>query len=273
MNRHIGRGVVISALAIGFGTLALPAQAHVTVGADHAVKGGYATLTFTVPTEEDNANTTKVEVDFPAEHPFAEVSTQQKSGWDIAVVKAPLAKPLTNDDGAQVTERVATITWTAKTSDAAIKPDQFDTFPISVGPLPTNTDELTFKALQTYSNGDLVRWIEESAPGGPEPEHPAPSIKLTDSADAAGPAATATPSGAPVQSGPTSTDTGAGAMGGMQVTATDKGPTSNQVNTAVGLAIGGIALALIAAGLAGAALAKRPSAAVPPVPPGPPPAF
>jgi uncharacterized protein len=257
MNRHIPRAVLVSALAVGFGTFALPASAHVTVSADRAVKGGYATLTFKVPTEEDNANTTKLEVDFPADHPFAEVSTQQKSGWDIAVVKTALATPMTNDDGAQVTQRVASITWTAKSTDAAIKPDQFDTFPISVGPLPTDTDSLTFKALQTYSNGDVVRWIEQSAPGGPEPEHPAPSVTLVDKDAASAPVA------------PTSA-----ALPPTTLTTTDTaqdGPTTNQVNTAVGLAIGGIALALIAAGLAGAALAKRSS--VPPPPPGPPPAF
>jgi uncharacterized protein len=269
MNRHIARSVLISALAVGFGTLALPAQAHVTVGSDSAVKGGYATLTFKVPTEEENANTTKIEVDLPAEHPFAEVSTQQKSGWDIAVEKATLATPLTNDDGAAVTERVAKITWTAQTSDAAIKPDQFDTFPISVGPLPSDTDTLTFKALQTYSNGDVVRWIEESAPGGPEPEHPAPSVTLVDRAGTTAPAptASATPTSAPAAPSIT-TDTAS--AGWMPLPAGEKVPTTNQVNTAVGLAIGGIALALIAAGLAGAALAKRSSA---PMPPPPPPAF
>ncbi|HZE66229.1 MAG TPA: YcnI family protein [Sporichthyaceae bacterium] len=268
MNRHIVRSVLISALAVGFGTLALPAQAHVTVGSDSAVKGGYATLTFKVPTEEENANTTKIEVDLPAEHPFAEVSTQQKSGWDIAVEKATLSTPLTNDDGAAVTERVAKITWTAKTSDAAIKPDQFDTFPISVGPLPSDTDTLTFKALQTYSNGDVVRWIEESAPGGPEPEHPAPSITLVDKAgEAIAPVASATPTTAPVAPALPSLTTGTDTTGGVAMTAAEKVPTTNQVNTAVGLAIGGIALALIAAGLAGAALAKRSTGSVPPPPP------
>jgi uncharacterized protein len=242
---------------VGFGAFALPASAHVTVSADHAVKGGYATLTFKVPTEEDNASTTKLEVDFPADHPFASVSTQQKNGWDIAVVKTTLATPLTNDDGQQVTQRVASITWSARTADAAIQPEEFDTFPISVGPLPTDTDTLTFKALQTYSNGDVVRWIEQSAPGGPEPEHPAPSITLVDKAATNAPS---TPTSVALPpSTTTATDTAA------------KVPTTNQVNTAVGLAIGGIALALIAAGLAGAALAKRSSAPTPP--PGPPPAF
>ena len=33
---------------------------------------------------------------------------------------------------------------------------------------------LTFKALQTYSNGDVVRWI-----GAPDADEPAPRVQLT----------------------------------------------------------------------------------------------
>jgi hypothetical protein len=33
---------------------------------------------------------------------------------------------------------------------------------------------LTFKALQTYANGEVVRWI-----GPPEAEEPAPQVRLT----------------------------------------------------------------------------------------------
>jgi periplasmic copper chaperone A len=36
-----------------------------------------------------------------------------------------------------------------------------------------------FKALQTYESGEVVRWIEETPPGGEEPEFPAPVLKLT----------------------------------------------------------------------------------------------
>jgi hypothetical protein len=39
-------------------------------------------------------------------------------------------------------------------------------------------DQIIFKALQTYSDGDIVRWIDEPAPGV-EPDHPAPVLKLT----------------------------------------------------------------------------------------------
>ena len=35
---------------------------------------------------------------------------------------------------------------------------------------------MVFKALQTYSDGNVVRWIEEPVDGGEEPEHPAPVL-------------------------------------------------------------------------------------------------
>ena len=52
-------------------------------------------------------------------------------------------------------------------------------FPVFGGPLPKNTNEVTFKAVQTYSNGDVVRWIELPTKGAPAPDHPAPVMRLT----------------------------------------------------------------------------------------------
>ena len=49
---------------------------------------------------------------------------------------------------------------------------------MSFGPLPDDTDELVFKALQTYSSGEVVSWIDETPEGGAEPEHPAPVVHL-----------------------------------------------------------------------------------------------
>ena len=38
---------------------------------------------------------------------------------------------------------------------------------------------MTFKAIQTYSDGQEVDWTEVAAPGSKaEPEHPAPTLKL-----------------------------------------------------------------------------------------------
>ncbi|MFF4363135.1 DUF1775 domain-containing protein [Streptomyces sp. NPDC001604] len=52
-------------------------------------------------------------------------------------------------------------------------------FTVAFGQLPSGTGQLVFKALQSHSDGKIVRWIEEQQPGRPEPENPAPTLKLT----------------------------------------------------------------------------------------------
>jgi len=166
--------------------LVLPATAafaHVTVNPREATQGSYAKLAFRVPNERDDANTTKLEVNFPADHPFASISVRPQPGWTYAVEKTHLATPFKSDDG-EITDAVSKVTW----SGGAIKPGEFNEFEVSMGPLPDDADSLTFKAIQTYSNGEVVRWIQEAQPGGSEPDHPAPVLKLTKAA----PATTAT---------------------------------------------------------------------------------
>lgn len=258
--------------------LAGPAAAHVTVTPDSAEAGGYATLAFKVPTERDDASTTKLEVEFPADHPFASVSTQPKTGWDVEVERAELDEPI-ESHGEQVTERVARVTWTASEESAQIGPGEFDTFPISVGPLPTDAEQLVFKAIQTYSGGEVVRWIEEAAEGTDvEPESPAPVLELTAAAeeDAGGDAGGGSGGDDAAAEEAGAEEAGADAeLAGTS--ASDDLPTTNQVNTAIGLSIGAVVLALIGAGIGGAALARRGDGSTapaggPPAPPaGPPP--
>jgi uncharacterized protein YcnI len=169
------RGAALAVLsAAGLLLAAGPASAHVTVTPNTAVQGGYTEVAFHVPNEQDSADTTQVQVFLPTDHPIASVSTTPVPGWDVTVTKTKLAKPITTDDG-QVTDAVSEITWTK----GAIRPGQFQDFAVSLGPLPTDTDTLTFKALQTYSNGQVVRWIQEAKAGQPEPANPAPELKLT----------------------------------------------------------------------------------------------
>lgn len=153
------------------------ASAHVTVSPATAAPGSYATLTFKVPTESDTASTTKLAVYFPTDTPLASVSVQPHAGWHYKVTTTKLAKPITTDDG-QVSEAVSEVLWTADSAATAIKPGEFDMFNVSAGPLP-GSGTLTFKALQTYSDGSIVRWIDESQPGQPEPDHPAPTLAIT----------------------------------------------------------------------------------------------
>lgn len=55
---------------------------------------------------------------------------------------------------------------------------------MNLGQLPT-TGSLTFTALQTYSTGEQVRWNEVSADGSTEPEHPAPTLTITEPSERA----------------------------------------------------------------------------------------
>jgi len=164
---------VLAASVLGF---AAPASAHVTVNPREATQGSYARVAFRAPNESDTASTTKIEVTLPEDAPIASVSVMPVPGWEVSVERRTVSPPL-EMHGSQVSEVVSKITWTAG-PDAAVKPGQFQEFPVSLGPLP-KTDRLVFKALQTYSDGNVVRWIEEPpADGGEEPEHPAPVLKL-----------------------------------------------------------------------------------------------
>ncbi|MFE7192854.1 YcnI family protein [Kitasatospora sp. NPDC057541] len=187
---------VALAAAAAVVALAGPASAHVTVNPGSADQGGYTAVDFRVPNENDAAGTVKLEVNLPLDHPLASVRTQPLPGWTATVEKAKLDKPL-KVHGNDVNEAVSKITWTA---DAGVKiaPGQFQEFRVSLGPLPTDTDSLVFKTLQSYENGDVVRWIDEAKDGQPEPAKPAPVLKLTKApaGDGHGVTATASPSAA-----------------------------------------------------------------------------
>ena len=166
----------VAAVAAVVGLWSSAASAHVTINTLGPVtKGSFAKLGFSVPNERDDAGTVKVSVQMPKDHALAFVSVQPVPGWDVTTTMRTLDQPL-EGEGSSVTEVVDTITWTA-TGDTQIAPGQFELFWISAGQMPTDVDELAFPAIQTYSSGEEVAWIE-TAGGGAEPEHPAPSVQL-----------------------------------------------------------------------------------------------
>ncbi|MFJ9609090.1 YcnI family protein [Kitasatospora sp. NPDC101176] len=194
---------------------AAPAFAHVTVQPGTASQGGYTAIAFRVPDESDTAATTKLEVTLPADHPIASVATEPLPGWTATTEKTKLSTPIKTDDGDEITEAVSKVTWTAA-AGTKIAPGQFQDFRISLGALPTDTDKVVFKALQTYDDGTVVRWIDESAAGQPEPQHPAPTLTLTKAAadgDADHPAAAPQAAPAAAASSSSSSDTTARALG------------------------------------------------------------
>jgi uncharacterized protein YcnI len=208
MRRTLLRGgAVLAAAAAVVLALAAPAAAHVTVNPSNATQGGYTKVAFRVPNEKDTAQTVKVEVNLPTDAPIASVSLKPLTGWTGTTEKTKLATPIKTDDG-EITEAVTKITWTSA-AGAAIQPAQFQEFEVSLGPLPA-VDQIMFKALQTYSDGDIVRWIDEPTADGSEPQHPAPILKLAKStaADVHAGAATQAPAAATVSD--TSSSSGAG---------------------------------------------------------------
>lgn len=238
--------IAAAGAAAGVTVLALssPALAHVSVQPDgEAAKGGYAVVGFKVPNERDNASTTKVEVTFPTDHPLSSVMPQPVEGWDIKVTKSKLDKPL-EVHGKKINEAVSKVTWTTKGD--GIAPGFFQKFPVSVGTLPEDADELVFKALQTYSNKEVVRWIEVPQEGQDEPDHPAPVLTLSE--------ATGDHHGAAADD-KASDGTGSAENASAETAASDTGDSGGTDTTARVLGVVGIVVG--AAGVAYGVLAGR----------------
>jgi uncharacterized protein YcnI len=169
----VTRALTVAAVALV--ALAPMAAAHVTVNPGEAEKGGFARLTFRVPNERDDATTTSVEVNLPEDAPFTSVRVKPKNGWTYTMEKRTLDEPIDNN-GEQITEVVSKITWTG----GPIGTTEFEEFDVSVGRMPEEGEFLLFPSIQTYSSGEVVRWIDEPVDGGEEPERPAPKLTLID---------------------------------------------------------------------------------------------
>jgi uncharacterized protein YcnI len=182
--------------------LAPAAAAHVTVNPDAVPADSFARFDIRVPDELENASTTKLAVKLP--DGLVEVGFQPKPGWKRAVTMKKLAEPVTVE-GETMTEQVGTVTW----QGGKIAPGEFDEFGISAKVPDEPGAKLTFPAVQTYSNGEVVRWI-----GAPDADEPAPQVTLE--------AAPATPE------------------------ATSDGSDNSRVNLALGLGIAGLAVGLVA---------------------------
>lgn len=222
------------------------AEAHVTAQPGVATKGSYAKIAFRVPTESATAGTVKLQVTLPTDHPIPSVLTTPMPGWTAVTAKVPLNPPVETDDG-KVTEAVHTVTWTAQPG-ARVGPGQFADFEVNLGALPDNTDNLVMPAVQTYDDGTVVSWDQTQTPGGPEPEHPAPTLRLVDGSGGAHDMAAAGQTGA-TSAGPMhdhgATTAAAGGGGGGDAGDAQSGGGAD--NTARWL--GGIGLVLGALGL------------------------
>lgn len=172
---------VLTAAGVALLATAVPAFAHVTAQPGSAEQGGYTVVTLRVPTESETAGTVSLQVTLPADHPITSVRTSPRPGWTATTTSAPLDPPVERS-GRTITEAVRTVTWTADPG-VRIGPGEFADFPLSLGPLPEDTDLLVLPAVQTYDDGEVVAWDQEPGPDGAEPERPAPTVALVAPAD------------------------------------------------------------------------------------------
>jgi uncharacterized protein YcnI len=175
------RLLVVGAMAIAATLTAAPAAfAHVSVTPDIAEPGKPATIEFRVPNERGDESTVRIEVAFPSDQPFASAVPQSVPGWTVTVHKRTLDQPVQTNHGL-AGSTVSSIVW----EGGQIPPGTFQDFPVYLGTMPAAAGSLTFKALQTYSGGEVTRWIDVPEAGRPEPEHPAPTVRLSAPAPAA----------------------------------------------------------------------------------------
>ncbi|MEU4120315.1 YcnI family protein [Kitasatospora sp. NPDC028055] len=218
---------------------ATTASAHVIVAPSSVPKNATdRTFAFRVPNEDDTKSTVQVEIDFPTDHPVPSALVTPVPGWTDKITTTKLATPIHTDDG-DVTDVVSQVIWTG----GQITPGHYQDFTVELGALPEGTDQVVFKALQTYSDGNVVRWIEEPQAGQPEPKNPAPVLHLTAAAADGDTAGAATPA-------PTGSAT---AKAGAE-TAAAKADSSD--STARGLGIAGIVVGVLGTA-AGVLLARR----------------
>jgi len=203
----VRRAATIGVLTFAGLAIAATASAHVTVSPTSLPQGSTAELTFKVPNEESKANTVEIQLQIPTQYPIAQVLAKPVPGWTITEHTVTLAKPLTTDDGT-FTSAVDEIDWTG----GSIPPGQYQDFQISVDPLPTDTTQLVFKAVQTYSDGDVVRWIDLSTSSDSDPEHPAPVLTLTSASASSSDTTSSTAAAAPT-SKVAATDSSSDALG------------------------------------------------------------
>jgi len=205
---------LLVAVLVAAGAFPAAAQAHIQVSPSAVAPGDAAKFTVLVPGERDS-ETVKVELQMP--RGLLPFSYADPAGWRRSLVKA--------GDGS-----VERVVWTGRAAS-----DGFVELSFLAG-TPEEPGELEFKALQTYADGTVVRWI-----GAPGSDNPAAVVKVEEGAakqnaggesgaEAGAPAATATPVD------PIATE--------VTLTAKDEGGSSNTLPILLGAA--GLLLGLIA---------------------------
>lgn len=132
----------VAAVTLGFSNSAF---AHVTVKPAEVVSSAYQTFTVNVPNEKAMP-TVSVKVLIPGD--IKNATPTQKAGWQI----------VKESEGSGEDMKTTSITW----QGGSITDGTRDEFTFSAK-APEKVTELQWKAYQTYSDGTVVAWDQESS--------------------------------------------------------------------------------------------------------------
>jgi len=152
----VRRAVFLLTVLVGLVLTAGVASAHVEAEAEPSqTSAENATLTFNAEGESSTAGITRLEIAPPSDFDVKGATLASgPDGWTLAPTDLGFA-----------------------VSGPALKPNEELEVAVKVPMLPAAT-ETQLKALVTYSDGKVDRWIEERQPGQPEPEEPTALLTL-----------------------------------------------------------------------------------------------
>jgi len=171
------RSIVRAASAAALMLSAAPAFAHATFEKGEAAVGSTYKAVLRVPHGCDGNATTSVKVQIP--EGFFSVKPMPKAGWELTTVKGPYQNTY-ESHGSKVTEGVTEITWSGGNL-----PDEFYDEFVFRGTIAASLEvgsTLYFPAVQICTTGEAT-WIEIPVEGQPEPDGPAPGVKLIEAGD------------------------------------------------------------------------------------------
>ena len=224
-------------------SLASPASAHVTATPSTAAAGAYTVVTFSVGHGCEGSPTTKIEIQVP--ETVLSVTPSRNPFYDVEKTVEQLDEPVTDAHGNEVTERTASIVYTATTP---LPDGQRDWFELSFQLPDAAGETLTFPTVQTCQKGE-TGWVEVPAEGqdADELESPAPAFEILPAAEDGGHGAAEEPADEP-DADADAEPAAAEADGDSTSDAADEGGSSalgwaGLVAGLLGLVAGGLALA------------------------------
>ncbi|WP_091348859.1 YcnI family protein [Micromonospora rhizosphaerae] len=158
----------VVASVLGWPAAARATEVTVTTAPGQVHQGDAVEVTFVLPEERPGARTDRIEITLPADAPVGEVYPMSVPGWAPRITTRTLDQPVAGMHAAGVDRVTDAVVWT-RAPGAQAGPARLA---LAMGPMPW-TERLSFRVVQRYSDGTVVRWADPA--GG---AHPAPALTL-----------------------------------------------------------------------------------------------